>query len=131
MRSRDGKGATGGIGVAVTPLTTILIGVGALLLGVLLGLPGRAGSRASRRGRWLVHRTGSRVGRHQEADLEELERELGKEWEQSRKATRHFTLINWMRKDQRGSHRRRSRRYFSTAAPRESKAQVRIKRRRR
>ena len=115
----------------MTPLTTILVGVFALLLGIVLGLPGRSGRSGSRRGRWLVHRTGSRVGRHEEADLEELERELGKEWEQSRKATRHFTLINWMRKDQRGSHRRRSRRYFSTAAPQESEPQVRIRRRRR
>lgn len=110
----------------------ILIGVVALLLGVLLGLPGRSGRSGSRPGRWLVHRgDAERVGRHDVAELAELERELGKEWEQSKTATRHFTLINWMRKDQRGSHRRRSRRYFNTAAPEDSKPKVRISRRRR
>lgn len=116
----------------MTLLTQILIGVVALLLGVLLGLPGRYGGSGLRPGRWLVHRGDEeRVGRHDVAELAELERELGKEWKQSRRATRHFTLINWMRKDQRGSHRRRSRRYFNTAAPEDSTPKVRLSRRRR
>lgn len=115
----------------MTLLTKIIIGVAALALGVFLGLPGRAGGSASRRtrsGRWTLHGEDSlRAGVHEEEYLEELERELGKEWEQSRKTKRHFTLINWMRKDQRGSQRRRSRRYFRTAAP---KREVRLRRRR-
>lgn len=106
----------------MTLLTKILIGVVALALGVLLGLPGRQGPGGPRAGRWTVHRAdGDDDGPHSEEDLLELEDELGKEWGRSKTAKRHFTLINWARKDQRASHRRRARRHFRTAAPKRPK----------
>lgn len=98
-------------------LLKILIGLAALALGIYLGLPGKESARGPRVGRWRIHQAPGRVGEHDEASLLELEEALGEEWGSSRKAKRHFTLLNWMRKDPRGSQRRRARRYFRTAAP--------------
>lgn len=95
----------------------ILGGALALALGVYLGMPGRSDGGGPLFGRWFGGKDGDRIGEHSERRLQELERALGNEWGQSRKAKRHFTLFGWLRKDPRGSHQRRSRRYFRTAAP--------------
>lgn len=95
----------------------ILGGVLALALGVYLGMPGRSDGGGPLLGRWFGGRDDGRVGQHSKKRLQELERALGSEWGQSRRAKRHFTLFGWLRKDARGSHQRRSRRYFRTAAP--------------
>ncbi len=95
----------------------ILGGLLALALGIYLGMPGRSDGAGPLLGRWRG-RNARRVGEHSKRHLEELERALGNEWGQSRRAKRHFTLFGWLRKDPRGSHQRRSRQYFRTAAPR-------------
>ncbi len=96
----------------------ILGGVLALALGIYLGMPGRPDGGGPLVGRWRAGRDDDHVGAHREKHLQELERALGDEWGQSRRAKRHFTLFGWLRKDPRGSHQRRSRQYFRTAAPR-------------
>lgn len=95
----------------------ILIGVLALAFGFYLGMPGRPDSGGLLQGRWRGGRNAGRIGEHSERHLQELERTLGSEWGRTKTAKRHFTILNWMRKDPRGSHRRQSRRYFRTAAP--------------
>ena len=95
----------------------ILGGVIALALGVYLGMPGRADEGGPLPGRWRTGKDAERVGEHSEKHLEELERALTKEWGWSKTAKRHFTILNWVKRDARGSHQRRSRRYFRTAAP--------------
>ena len=96
----------------------ILGGVLALALGIYLGMPGRPDGGGPLPGRWRVGRGDDHVGEHRVKHLKELERALGTEWRESRRAKRHFTLFGWLRKDPRGSHQRRSRQYFRTAAPR-------------
>lgn len=92
-------------------------GVLALALGIYLGMPGRPDGGVPSGGRWRIRANDDRIGEHSAKHLQELERALGNEWGQSRRAKRHFTLLGWLRKDPRGSHRRRSRQYFRTAAP--------------
>lgn len=74
----------------------ILGGVLALAFGVWLGLPGRY-----------------------EQDEEELGRLLERPGGSPRRAKRHFTPLDWLRNEKRGSDRRRAEttRRFRTAAP--------------
>ena len=98
----------------------ILAGIAALALGVLLGLPRRSGPRVARGRRWLVHHHGRRddgSGAHDEDELEQLERDLGRVRSLSRRTKRHFTPLDLLGNRRRGSERRRTRRYFRTAAP--------------
>ena len=98
----------------------ILGGIAALALGVLLGLPGRGGPRVARGRRWLAHHHGrgdDGSGPHDEDELQQLERDLGRMRSLSRRTKRHFTPLDLLGNRRRGSERRRTRRYFSTAAP--------------
>lgn len=99
-------------------IVKILIGLLALGLGILLGLPGRGGRSAASERRWKVRRPGhGSSGVHDEEELRQLERDLGRRATLARRAKRHFTPLDLVRKQRRGSHRRRTRRYFHTAAP--------------
>ena len=98
----------------------ILLGIAAFGLGVLLGLPGKSGPGVARGRRWLAHqrgRGGEGSGTHDEDELEQLERDLGLMRGLSRRAKRHFTPLDLLGKRRRASERRRTRRYFHTAAP--------------
>ena len=95
----------------------ILIGIASVAFGVYLGMPGRADAGGPLAGRWGRRPDDRRVGEHSEKHLWELERALGSDLGQTKKARRHFTILGWMRKDTRASHRRRSVRRFRTAAP--------------
>lgn len=77
-------------------LIKILIGVAAVALGIWLGLPGRF-----------------------EQSTEEIEQLMARGGSKRRKVKRHFTPLDWWRKDERASDRRRaeSRRHFRTAVP--------------
>ena len=111
----------------MTLFVQILIGVAALAFGIYLGMPGKPPGRPPGRpereerpveGRWSDTQSAEgRVGQHSEKHLAELERALGNEWGQSRKARRHFTMLGWLRKDERASRRRRATGRFRTAAP--------------
>lgn len=96
-------------------LTKVLIGILALALGILFGLPGRRGRSGVKSRRWQMHR--DRTGVHSEEDLQELERTLGRGYTLRHRTRRYFTPIDLLRRVTRGSDRRRSRRYFHTAAP--------------
>lgn len=72
----------------------ILGGVAALLLGVWFGLPGRYEQSSS-----------------------EIERVMSRGGSRRSRVKRAFTPLDWFRRDERGSERRASRRYFGTAAP--------------
>lgn len=72
----------------------IIGGVLALLLGIWLGLPGR-------------------YERRSEDEIAELLEGEGRR----KKTRRHFMYLNWFRKEEKASHRRRERRHFRTAAP--------------
>lgn len=72
----------------------ILGGVAAFLLGIWLGLPGRY-----------------------EQSQRDIERAMEQGGAHRNKAKRHFTPLDWFRKDQRGSERRAGRHRFRTAAP--------------
>lgn len=72
----------------------ILGGVAALALGIWLGLPGRY-----------------------DRPQEDIERALEQRSIRSKRVKRHFTPIDWFRKEERGSSRRRQQRRFRTAAP--------------
>lgn len=96
-------------------LTKILIGMLALALGILLGMPGKGGRSGVKSRRWQMRR--DRTGVHSEEDLRELERTLGRGTALRRRTGRYFTPIDLLRRVTRGSDRRRSRRYFHTAAP--------------
>ena len=96
----------------------ILIGIAALALGILLGLPGKAGRSGVKAERWKLHgRHRNLTGVHHEDDLQELERMLGRKTALRHRTKRYFTPIDLLRRVARGSHKRRSRRYFHTAAP--------------
>lgn len=77
----------------------ILGGVAALLLGVWLGLPGRYEQSAS-----------------------EIEKVMSRGGSRRNRVKRAFTPLDWFRRDERGSERRASRRYFGTAASARSDA---------
>ena len=99
--------------------------VGALLalaIGMWIGMPGRApGECRWRRGKAGSARRegvpGDAEGVHSEEGLQELELLLGRPGARRRRAKRHFTPLDLLRKERRSSHRRRSRRYFRTAPP--------------
>lgn len=99
-------------------LGKILIGILALALGILLGLPRKGGPIAAKGRRWKVHDSWRSSRVHDEGELEQLERDIGRPTTVRRRAKRYFTPIDLMRKARRGSERRRARRYFQTAAPR-------------
>ena len=94
----------------MSPLVKILIGVVAVLLGVLLGMPGR-GSRDPR----LPGRRS--IGEHDEKRIKDLELALGRAARKSASTKRYFTPLDLLRRDPRASQRRRQRGYFKTAAP--------------
>lgn len=71
----------------------ILGGLVALLLGIWLGLPGRYEQSAS-----------------------EIEKVMSRGGSRRNRVKRAFTPLDWFRRDERGSERRASRRYFGTAA---------------
>lgn len=102
----------------MTPLAKIILGVVALALGVLLGIPGRGAHRARRpprRGRW--RRRNRDTGVHDEKRIAELEHALGRVARRSGSPKRYFTPLDLLRREKRASQRRRTRRYFKTAAP--------------
>jgi len=84
----------------------ILVGLVAVSLGVLLGMPGKGGQDSRGAGRY-------RIGKHDEKQI----KELGRAARRSGSAKRHFTPLDLLRRDVRASRRRRQRRYFTTAAP--------------
>jgi len=94
----------------------IIIGIAAFALGIYLGLPGRSGPVAARGRRWLMHDRG-RTATHDEGELQQLERDLGRATTLSRRAKRYFTPLDLMKSRRRASERRRTRRHFRTAAP--------------
>ncbi len=94
----------------------IIFGIAAFALGIYLGLPGKGGPVAARGRRWLTHDRG-RTAAHDEGELEQLERDLGRSTGLSRRAKRHFTPLDLMKSRRRASDRRRTRRHFRTAAP--------------
>lgn len=99
-------------------LVKVLIGILALALGVLLGMPGRGGRSGVKAERWKVHGRGpGPEGAHREEDLRELERTLGRKTTLRHRTKRYFTPIDLLRRVRSGSDRRRTRRYFHTAAP--------------
>lgn len=91
-------------------LMMIVIGVVAVLLGVLLGMPGK-GSRDPRLP------GGKNIGEHDEKRIKELELALGRAARRSASTKRYFTPLDLLRRDKRASQRRRQRSYFKTAAP--------------
>lgn len=98
--------------------TTVLVGILALVLGFLIGMPARSGRSGVKVPRWKVHgRRGDRTGVHREDELRELERSLGRATTLSHRTRRHFTPIDLLRRAARQTDRRRTRRYFHTAAP--------------
>ena len=99
-------------------LVKILVGILALGLGILLGLPGKGGSFAARERREIRRRHGPGV--HDEDELRRLEDDLGRPAAPRRRAKRHFTPLDLLGRERRGSERRRTRRYFRTAVPTES-----------
>ncbi len=94
----------------MSPFVKILIGVAAVLLGVLIGMPGKGRHTPRRPGRW-------RIGEHDEKEIRELEGALGRSARKSSATKRYFTPLDLLRRDPRASQRRRQRRYFKTAAP--------------
>ena len=99
-------------------IVKIVVAVLALGLGILLGLPGRGGRSAASERRWRVRRQGrDSSGVHDEVELQQLERDLGRQTALTRRAKRYFTPLDLLRRERHGSHRRRARRYFRTAAP--------------
>lgn len=73
----------------------IIGGILALFLGIWLGLPGRYDRRSE----------------------EELAKLLEDEGGRRKSTRRHFMYLDWFRKEEKASHRRRQRRHFRTAAP--------------
>lgn len=79
-------------------LLKILLGLAALALGIWLGLPGRYVQTP-----------------------DELNKAMERGGARRNTVKRHFTPLDWFRKEQKGSHRRRQRRHFRTAAPEDKK----------
>jgi hypothetical protein len=79
-------------------LLKILLGVAAVGLGFWLGLPGRY-----------------------EQTPDEIEKALDRGGAKRNQVKKVFTPLDWMRKEQRGSERRRGRNHFRTAAPQRKK----------
>ena len=101
-------------------IVKILIGIAALALGIYLGLPGKDGPGAARGRRWHVRAAsgkGGRIGEHDERELEQLERDLAKPGGYTRRAKRHFTPLDLLKRKPRASVSRRTRRHFHTVAP--------------
>lgn len=99
-------------------LTTVLVGILALVLGFLIGMPARSGRSGVKVPRWKLHgRRGDRTGVHREEELRELERSLGRATTLRHRTRRHFTPIDLLRRAARQTDGRRTRRYFHTAAP--------------
>ena len=102
----------------MTVLAKVLIGILAVGLGILLGLPGRGGRSAASERRWRVRAPGhGSPDVHDEDELRQLELDLGRTTALRRRAKRDFTPLDLLGRERRGSHRRRTRRYFRTAAP--------------
>ena len=99
--------------------TKVVVGILALALGILFGLPARSGRSGVKVPRWKVHgRRGDRTGVHQEEELRELERSLGRATTLRHRTRRHFTPIDLLlRRVSRETDGRRTRRYFHTVAP--------------
>ena len=99
--------------------------VGALLalaIGIWIGMPGRAPGEGRRRGGKArsarrERAPGKADGVHSEEGLKDLELLLGRPDARRRRAKRHFTPLDLLRKERRSSHRRRTRRYFRTTPP--------------
>jgi hypothetical protein len=72
----------------------ILLGIAALLVGVWLGLPGRYTQTP-----------------------EDIDKAMQRGGARRNTVKRHFTPLDWFRKDRRGSERRRQHHHFRTAAP--------------
>jgi hypothetical protein len=72
----------------------ILLGILALALGIWLGRPGRYTQTT-----------------------DDVERAMERGGARRNTVKRHFTPLDWFRKEEKGSHRRRRRRHFRTAAP--------------
>lgn len=72
----------------------ILLGIAALALGIWLGLPGRYTQ-----------------------STDDVEKAMERGGARRNTVKRHFTPLDWFRKEEKGSHRRRRRRHFRTAAP--------------
>ena len=79
-------------------LLKILLGVAAVGLGFWLGLPGRY-----------------------EQTPDEIETAMDRGGAKRNQVKKVFTPLDWMRKEQRGSERRRGRNHFRTAAPQRKK----------
>ncbi len=75
-------------------LIKIILGVLALALGIWLGLPGRYTQTT-----------------------DDLNRAMERGGARRNTVKRHFTPLDWFRKEERGSERRRQRHHFRTAAP--------------
>jgi hypothetical protein len=75
-------------------LLKILLGIAAVALGIWLGLPGRYTQ-----------------------SVDEIEKAMERGGARRNTVKRHFTPLDWFRKEQKGSDRRRQRRHFRTAAP--------------
>ena len=94
----------------------------ALAIGIWIGMPGKApGEGRRRRGKARSARgegvPGEADGVHSEEGLQDLELLLGRPDARRRGAKRHFTPLDLLRKERRGSHGRRLRRYFRTTPP--------------
>lgn len=72
----------------------ILIGLLAVGVGVFLGLPGRY-----------------------EQTTDEIEKAMDRGGARRNQVKKVFTPLDWLRKERKGSDRRRQRRHFKTAAP--------------
>lgn len=79
-------------------LLKILLGIAAVGLGFWLGLPGRY-----------------------EQTPDEIEKAMDRGGAKRNQVKKVFTPLDWMRKEQRGSERRRGRNHFRTAAPQRKK----------
>jgi hypothetical protein len=72
----------------------ILLGLMAVGVGILLGLPGRY-----------------------EQTTDEIEKAMDRGGARRNQVKKVFTPLDWLRKERKGSDRRRQRRHFKTAAP--------------
>lgn len=80
-------------------LLKIVLGVAALALGIWLGRPARY-----------------------DQSVDDLEKAMERGGARRNQVKRHFTPLDWFRKERKGSDRRRQRRHFRTAAPEDRKS---------